>query len=171
MHQKKKEKRIRSTRRDEFCDDFYFLSLFALVEPWFFDEHPLFVVFFSPRTRMGFASKEYHYYEEYDSFYSWKKKEFDGGGFVCFVQSSSSSSDDDARKKLLSKEEDNFERDTCNGEWFKRDQRSEEYSLEEKTARGWFECNDRRKKLFFFAARRTTNDERRGRGRGRGDVC
>jgi hypothetical protein len=119
MHQKKKEKRIRSTRRDEFCDDFYFLSLFALVEPWFFDEpHPLFVVFFSPRrTRMGFASKEYHYYEEYDSFYySRKKKEFDGGGFVCFVQSSSSSSDDDARKKLLSKEEVNFERDTCNGE-------------------------------------------------------
>ena len=117
-----KEKRIRSTRRrDEFCDDFYFLSLFALVEQRrFFDEphHPLSFVFFSPRrTRMGFASKEYHYYEEYDSFYySRKKKEFDGGGFVCFVQSSSSSSDDDARKKLLSKEEVNFERDTCNGE-------------------------------------------------------
>ena len=60
---------------------------------------------------MGFASKEYHYYEEYDSFYSWKKKEFDGGGFVCFVQSSS----DDA-EKLLSKEEEHFERDKCNGE-------------------------------------------------------
>ena len=55
MHQKKKEKRIRSTR-DEFCDD-YFLS-FALVER-FFDEHPFFV-FFLPKTRMD-ASKEYYY--------------------------------------------------------------------------------------------------------------
>ena len=109
--QKKKEKRSRSTR-DEFCDDSNFLS-FALVERFFDEQHPFFV-FFSPSARMD-ASKEY-YYEEYDSFYSRKTKEFDGGGFVCFVQSSSSSSDDDDAEKLLSKEEEHFERDKCNGE-------------------------------------------------------